>query len=106
MTQTEYCNETLYVLKYLNTFGYLNAQDNAIKHVDTTNLSNAILLFQEYYGLDTTGQINNATLKLINTPRCGVKDDIFSFSTTAYKWKKKPIKWDYVVVNNEVLDLT
>lgn len=106
MAQAKTCNETLYVLDYLNNFGYLNVQDNAIKHVDTANLSNALLLFQEYYGLKTTGQINNATLKLINTPRCGVKDDIYSFSTTSYKWNKKLIKWHYALVNNEILKVT
>ncbi|PSN53511.1 hypothetical protein C0J52_13229 [Blattella germanica] len=100
------CNKILHVLNYLQNFGYLSVVDNQIAYVDTANLTNALLLFQEYYGLDPTGQINNAALKLINTPRCGVKDDVFSFSTTTYKWNKKTIKWHYVLANNKLLDLT
>jgi hypothetical protein len=100
-------NETLHVLHYLHDFGYLSSvSENEIGHVDAMNLTNALLLFQEYYGLDVNGKIDNATLKLINTPRCGFQDDVFSFTSTAYKWNKKIIKWYYALANQEVLDLT
>jgi hypothetical protein len=91
-------NETLHVLNYLSSFGCFSAPENAIRHVDATNLTNATLIFQEYYGLDPTAQKT--------TPRFGVHDDVFSFSTTTYKWNKKIVTWHYALANQEVLDIT
>jgi hypothetical protein len=96
----------LHVLHYLHGYGYLTVKENEIGLVDATNLTNALLLFQEYYGLDANGKIDNVTINLINTPRCGVHDDVYSFTTTAFKWNKKTIKWHYALTSPEVLELT
>ena len=39
-------------------------------------LDHAISKFQEFAGLDVTGQLNEETVEMMRKPRCGVKDFI------------------------------
>ena len=39
-------------------------------------LDHAISKFQEFAGLSVTGQLNQETVEMMKTPRCGVKDFI------------------------------
>ena len=39
-------------------------------------LDHAISKFQEFAGLGVTGQLNQETVEMMKTPRCGVKDFI------------------------------
>lgn len=72
----------------------------------STAFTNALVLFQEYYNLKIDSKINNETLRLISSPRCGVHDDLSTFTTSAHKWKSKNLKWHYALASSKVLRLT
>merc|ERR1712050_555997 len=50
--------------EYLAKFGYLQSLDSAIAN------------FQAFAGLEQTGELDEETVKMMHTPRCGVKDFI------------------------------
>ncbi|XP_054709700.1 matrix metalloproteinase-16-like [Uloborus diversus] len=64
---------------YLQKFGYIDtASDSyrtgAILGPDTVAI--ALKDFQRFAGLNQTGELDNETIAMMNTPRCGVKDII------------------------------
>lgn len=64
---------------YLNTFGYLNnniTSDNDNNYFDET-LESAVKLYQNFQSLKVTGKLDSETIKLMNSPRCGVPDNKF-----------------------------
>ncbi|GIZ00638.1 stromelysin-1 [Caerostris extrusa] len=64
---------------YLHKFGYL--EDNGYRVgalVGPETISSAIKDFQRFAGINQTGTLDNDTLTMMNTPRCGVKDKIGS----------------------------
>ncbi|KAJ9562510.1 hypothetical protein OSB04_007670 [Centaurea solstitialis] len=64
---------------YLARFGYLNYQHNP-NHASTEEenfddeLESALKSYQKYYRLDETGTLDEATVTLMVTPRCGLSD--------------------------------
>ncbi|KAG8238011.1 hypothetical protein J437_LFUL015289 [Ladona fulva] len=64
---------------YLSQFGYLDASfrnpsSGALVSEDT--MKTAIAEFQAFAGLNTTGELDEETKELMNTPRCGVRDRV------------------------------
>ncbi|TGZ42728.1 Matrix metalloproteinase-14 [Temnothorax longispinosus] len=62
---------------YLAQYGYLpptNPESGAFLSED--KLTAAIEEFQAFAGLNITGELNEETVKLMATPRCGVKDKV------------------------------
>ncbi|XP_018395917.1 PREDICTED: matrix metalloproteinase-14 isoform X3 [Cyphomyrmex costatus] len=62
---------------YLAQYGYLppiNPENGAFLSED--KLTIAIEEFQAFAGLNITGELNEETVKLMATPRCGVKDKV------------------------------
>jgi hypothetical protein len=79
------CNKSV---DYLIHYGYLD------KNALTEDITLAVKLFQEVFHLQPTGILDNATLELIDQPRCGVKDDIRPFMALPNrKWHKSIISW-------------
>ncbi|CAG0923766.1 unnamed protein product [Notodromas monacha] len=65
---------------YLMTFGYLPQSDFEIGNLRTEEeLINAIKEMQTFAGIPATGKIDEKTLKLMHTPRCGLPDVDKSF---------------------------
>ncbi|MEU5522808.1 matrixin family metalloprotease [Streptomyces sp. NPDC047860] len=77
------------VYRYLQRFGYFPNSDLAAHYpwwrsamafdppdhrVYDEQLKTAVSLFQKMHGLDTSGIVDNATLHLMNKPRCGCPD--------------------------------
>ncbi|XP_050729691.1 matrix metalloproteinase-24-like isoform X2 [Eriocheir sinensis] len=76
---------TTSAMLYFTKFGYMepelfNPQSGALLSQD--KLRESIMEFQAFAGLDQTGELDNSTLEMMNTPRCGVKDKV-GFGTRA-----------------------
>ncbi|XP_060583937.1 matrix metalloproteinase-19-like [Ruditapes philippinarum] len=98
---------------YLEKFGYLDEKQPGKQH-DEQSRKNAIETFQEFAGLPVTGQLNEATLKKMLAPRCGLPDVIkpsdripptgnkkhdlrqpLQFNAPGYKWDKKQVTYKF-----------
>ena len=56
--------------KYLNQFGYLENVEN----IESASMTSAIRKFQAFAELRQSGDLDQDTMKMMRTPRCGVKD--------------------------------
>jgi len=75
--------------KYLTHFGYHNPHS-----FSENNITDSLLLFQKTFGLNQTGILDEATSKLMHTPRCGVRDSgRVKYYDTA--WNKKALSYYY-----------
>merc|ERR1719331_2276122 len=61
--------------EYLAKFGYLQSGTSG-KTAALQSLDSAIANFQAFAGLEQTGELDEETVKMMHTPRCGVKDFI------------------------------
>jgi len=59
--------------EYLAKFGYLKTGTSG-KTAALQSLDSAISDFQAFAGLEQTGELDEETVKMMHTPRCGVKD--------------------------------
>ncbi|XP_035691794.1 stromelysin-3-like [Branchiostoma floridae] len=86
---------------YLMKFGYLK-QDGKMRTGE--DLREAIITMQRFGGLEETGKLDEGTLKLMQSPRCGVADIIGTAETTrkkryalvGYYWQKKNLTYRIV----------
>ncbi|CAH1106417.1 unnamed protein product, partial [Psylliodes chrysocephalus] len=62
---------------YLMNYGYMEkSKDGAFALRTEESVQNSLRELQEFAGLPATGRLDNRTLKLINTPRCGMPDRV------------------------------
>lgn len=63
-------------LYYLLKYGYVPADKNSdtASLLSENGLNNFISDFQAFAGMNITGKLNDETIEMMNTPRCGVKD--------------------------------
>lgn len=62
-------------MRFMQKFGYLPKEDiNAASYFDTRSLEKDIIRVQKFGNIPQTGVIDNATLQLMETPRCGLPD--------------------------------
>ncbi|XP_042226891.1 matrix metalloproteinase-16-like [Homarus americanus] len=78
---------TTSALLYLTRFGYMdpkvtNPESGSLISGETVR--DSIMEFQAFAGLDQTGELDDETIEMMNTPRCGVKDKI-GFGANARK---------------------
>lgn len=59
-------------IDYLFEYGYIDKDENSLH--DESVLRDAVLRFQRYFGLETTGYIDEATEELMSAKRCGEPD--------------------------------
>ena len=81
---------------YLQKFGYLEEsigyRTGAILGTDA--ITSAIKDFQRFAGLNQTGELDNDTIIMMSTPRCGVKDKIgHSESARKKRYALQGSKW-------------
>jgi hypothetical protein len=85
---------------YLEKFGYLESNGPLIAET-----SEVLIKFQEFYNLPADGTLNQETLALINTPRCGVRDNPTAYRVHTNKWSKTNLKWYFSLATNEMKEL-
>lgn len=99
-----FCNNDLdFVNNFLIEFGYKDKSDSL--ELNLENISPYISIFQEYHKLTIDGQINNETLQLMKSSRCGNKD-IQDFTLWNTKWNTTVIKWHYYLGKPDIISLT
>ncbi|KAK0159507.1 hypothetical protein PV327_011022 [Microctonus hyperodae] len=91
---------------YLMNFGYLPQSDLETGNLRTDDqLREAIRSLQNYGGIPETGEIDEATQKLMKSPRCGVADKIDPrykrsrhkrFTIHGQPWPYKNLTWRLV----------
>ena len=78
--------------KYLNEYGYISFSRSGNHDVST-----AIRMFQEYFGLRVSGILDASTVNLMKKPRCGVPDANEGVRMQRYatlgKWSKKNLNY-------------
>ncbi|KAG8201980.1 hypothetical protein JTE90_027453 [Oedothorax gibbosus] len=73
-------------VSYLRKYGYIDSSTSGGSLVGEETVSNAVKDFQRFAGLSTTGNLDDATLNMMEKPRCGVRD---KSGSTASKRKKR-----------------
>lgn len=86
------------VLTYLKTYGYIECED---KSCSSIILAEALRDFQKRSALPITGVLDDATKKLMEKPRCGVKEKPLSAHGSlplalGAKWRKKHVTWKFL----------
>jgi hypothetical protein len=77
------------VVAYLRTFGYLPAEGHADSMLSEEQARAAVSNLQFFAGLSPTGQVDEATLQLLASPRCGVPD----VTAADYRNKREATDW-------------
>ncbi|XP_068086407.1 matrilysin-like [Anabrus simplex] len=94
----------LYFQEYLSRHGYIKGNTTDIKSGPTSTgaINSAIKEFQEFVGLTPTGDLDEATIKKMITPYCGVEDRNYSrtkrYTYLGPPWKRHDLT--YIVLNN------
>ncbi|XP_070618144.1 matrix metalloproteinase-17 [Erythrolamprus reginae] len=85
---------------WLTKFGYLPPPDPITGQLQTQEeLTKAIMVMQQFGGLEATGILDEATFKLMKTPRCSLPDLAESkarkkrYTQGATKWNKRNLSW-------------
>ncbi|XP_050533432.1 matrix metalloproteinase-2-like [Daktulosphaira vitifoliae] len=87
-------------LEFMQKFGYLD-QSGPKSLISTEAIMDALKLVQKFGGLKETGNLNNETLKLMKSKRCGVSDVDQSksqmrkkrFSISSSGWNKRSLSY-------------
>ena len=86
-----YCHY-FFFQKFLNEYGYVSFSRSGNHDVST-----AIRMFQEYFGLRVSGILDASTVNLMKKPRCGVPDANEGVRMQRYatlgKWSKKNLNY-------------
>ncbi|XP_058772350.1 metalloendoproteinase 1-like [Vicia villosa] len=69
------------IKQFLYDFGYLQQPGPFNDILDQTTIL-ALKIYQRYFNLQVTGDLNNETLQQISLPRCGVPDKNFKYGFT------------------------
>lgn len=75
--------EAVFALTYMETFGYLRDALAGWKDIRIEDITAAIGLFQAWFGLKKTFQLDPATVKSMEWPRCGQADVVRDHNTEA-----------------------
>ncbi|KAK6633348.1 hypothetical protein RUM44_003950 [Polyplax serrata] len=73
---------------YLSRYGYLPPNLNepsSAALIDKKIFSKALTDFQYFFGLNESGHLDTDTIRLMETPRCGVRDQIYGEKTRRQK---------------------
>ncbi|WP_258009764.1 matrilysin family metalloendoprotease [Bacillus thuringiensis] len=101
--------------EFLRKFGYLEKTNNEARVTSLEvvletdfddNTEAALRKYQEFHNLPQSGELDEATVKQMNVPRCGFTDlnkGLANFSAQGNKWNKNDLTYKFV---NFTSDLT
>jgi len=74
-------NSLTSAMMYLMKYGYMDEMDHHHHHksanlISKDGLKKYIMEFQQFAGLNITGELDEITVKMMNMPRCGLKDKV------------------------------
>ncbi|XP_052074735.1 72 kDa type IV collagenase-like isoform X1 [Mytilus californianus] len=95
-------------------FGYMKNITTRTRHVDKADKrKEAIRKFQQFNGMNITGELDEETIQKIKQPRCGVadfnessRDRPLQFFAPGYKWSRKRITWKLTGYTNQLPNST
>ncbi|XP_051963798.1 matrix metalloproteinase-19-like [Xyrauchen texanus] len=80
---------------YLQRYGYLSSASADPQELQTKQMNKALRIFQKVTALPVTGRLDNRTLNMMNTPRCGLMDPfnrILKYRILGH-WRKKRLTY-------------
>ncbi|WP_395745613.1 matrixin family metalloprotease [Prosthecobacter sp.] len=84
---------SVFARKYLLRYGYLN-DSKSTSRASEEEISYAIALFQDIFGLEKTGVLNKQTFDAMKIERCGMPDIIDNrFSKITCAWDRKSLNY-------------
>uniref|UniRef100_A0A4W5KHW3 Matrix metallopeptidase 15 n=1 Tax=Hucho hucho TaxID=62062 RepID=A0A4W5KHW3_9TELE len=97
-------------LSWLRSFGYLSQASRQMSTMQSSQiLSNAVSDMQRFYGLEVTGEMDDATLKAMRRPRCGVPDKSYGQTENGLRRKRYTLtdqKWDKNHLTYSIMNTT
>lgn len=87
--------------RYLEDFGYFRNLTTPEVGLFENSTRQAVILFQEKQGIEPTGNLDEATLQLINTPRCGVTD-FPEYVAEGRRWEKYALTYGFLNFTNKL----
>ncbi|XP_054159286.1 matrix metalloproteinase-14-like [Oppia nitens] len=75
-------------MKYLNQFGYMEKMPINMT-MSSPQMKPILTDYQRFMGIQETGVLDENTMRMMNEPRCGVKDNILSQTLRPYNMKLK-----------------
>ncbi|RLU15212.1 hypothetical protein DMN91_012206 [Ooceraea biroi] len=90
-------------VNFLRHYGYLDSTADRTL-ITNDELRHAISLFQEYYHLPVDGTLNNATLRYMARPRCGVSDaPSRRLGVAPLRWPRLNLTWNFQLADRTTL---
>ncbi|KAK4337377.1 hypothetical protein RND71_043334 [Anisodus tanguticus] len=91
----------LHIEQYLKKYGYIAETSGLAKMSNHDTLSAAIARFQNLAGLNQTGKLNELTMKMMFSPRCGNRDfnvgiRVKRFVLEGSRWKRFELTYNVV----------
>lgn len=97
-------------MKYLGTFGYISGPSTETgNYIAKEDFKKALKHLQMMGGIPQTGEPDQRTLELMSKPRCGVRDEVDSKTTSNRRGKRyvlAPSKWDKKDLTYRILNYT
>ncbi|CAG2256281.1 unnamed protein product [Mytilus edulis] len=100
--------------EFFMRFGYMKNITTRTRHVNkAVKRKEAIRKFQQFNGMNITGELDEETIEKIKQPRCGVadfnessRDRPLQFNAPGYKWSRKTITWKVTGYTNQIPNAT
>jgi hypothetical protein len=87
--------------RYLESFGYFNNLSAPNVGLFEKTTRQALIEFQMNQGLEPSGQLDEPTLQLMNTPRCGVID-LAEYAIQGRNWGKNDLTYGFLNFTNDL----
>ncbi|XP_071944794.1 matrix metalloproteinase-17-like [Antedon mediterranea] len=90
-------------INYMMKYGYMEPMTHGSQHTDE-EMEEGIMKFQEFNGMEQSGNMNTATMEKMEEPRCGVKDILNTpgsvrarrYAFSGSRWSSTTITYRYL----------